>query len=294
MLITRTPTAPLALFVEHLWFSERGALPHSRERSLPTGCVDIVIPLLERQDILRYGSEDDAVAHRLRGPIVQGAHDRHSARGVEGPSRVAGVHFKPGGAAALFGPPLPELRNRTDLLEDLWGPAARHLQEQLALTASPTDVLAVLERLLTQRLRAATPSDPVIAQALSSFDDSPADARIKPIQQSSGLSPANFIRRFEAAVGLTPKRYTRVRRFNALLPTLVRCGPRDWAQLAVDSGYYDQAHLIHEFRRLAGMTPSSYVPVQADQPTHVAIKKISNTHSLPLPTLPAIPPRSPA
>ncbi|RQP26046.1 AraC family transcriptional regulator [Piscinibacter terrae] len=271
MLITRKPAAPLALFVEHLWFSERGALPHRRERSLPTGCADIVIPLLEGQDILRYGSEDDAGARRLRGPIVQGAHDRHSVRGVEGPSRVAGVHFKPGGAAALFGSLCAELRNRTELLEDLWGPAARHLQEQLALAPTPHDALALLEHLLAQRLRATAP-DPIIANALSSFERSPADALIEPIQQSTGLSTAQFIRRFEANVGLTPKRYTRVRRFNALLPTLVRCGPRDWAQVAVDGGYYDQSHLIHEFRRLAGMTPSSYLPVQADQPTHVAIR----------------------
>jgi AraC-like DNA-binding protein len=272
MLVTRLPAAPLSLFVERLWYSERGALPHKRERSLPTGCVDIVIPLLERQEILRYGSEADIAARRLRGPIVQGAHDRVSVRGVEGPSRVAGVHFKPGGAAALFGPQLPELRNRTELLESVWGLAARHLQEQLASAASPHEVLKRLERFLTRRLRSATPADLVIHHALSSIDRSPADALIEPIQQATGIGPAQFIRRFEAAVGLTPKRYMRVRRFNALLPALVRCGPRDWAQVALDGGYYDQSHFIHEFRRLAGMTPSAYAPLHPDQPTHVVLR----------------------
>jgi AraC-like DNA-binding protein len=72
-------------------------------------------------------------------------------------------------------------------------------------------------------------------------------------------------------VGLTPKRYARVLRFNALLPRLVRVGPIDWAEVAVEGGYFDQSHLIHEFKRLAGVTPAIYAPVHASQPTHVAI-----------------------
>jgi transcriptional regulator GlxA family with amidase domain len=93
------------------------------------------------------------------------------------------------------------------------------------------------------------------------------------VQHEVGCSPAQFIRRFEAAVGLTPKRYARVMRFGVLLPTLVRCGPRDWADIAVSAGYFDQSHLIREFHQMAGMPPSKYVPVHADMPTHVALQK---------------------
>lgn len=271
MLLTRTPPAPLGLAVERLWFSERAALAHARERSLPTGCTDIVIPLLERQDILRYDSEHDAHARRLHGAVVQGPHDRFCVRGVEGPSRVIGVHFKPGGAAALFGGAVRDLRNRTTLLEDLWGPASRDLQERLALTADPQACLRLLEQELLRRLASSPPMDPVVRFALGAFDVSPA-SMIDPVQRASGTSPAQFIRRFEAAVGLTPKRYARVRRFNALLPQLVRRGPREWALVAVEAGYYDQSHLIHEFKRLAGTTPSAYAPVHADQPMHVILR----------------------
>ena len=84
-------------------------------------------------------------------------------------------------------------------------------------------------------------------------------------------APAQFIRRFEQAVGLTPKRFARVLRLGALLPQLVRCGPRDWAQIAAGAGYFDQSHLIRDFRQLAGMAPGAYAPVQADHPTHVAL-----------------------
>lgn len=271
MLLRQRPAAPLAAHVACLWYSARGELPHTRERSLPTGCADIVVPLLQ-DHLIRYDDEQDPVARRLRGAIVQGAFDRFGVRGTEGPSAVVGVHFTPAGAAAFFGGALPALRNRTELLEDVWGPGARLLRERLQAAASPRQTLLVLHDQLLRRLRNAPPIDPLATFALEAFRHDPSFAQVGPVQRASGLTPAQFIRRFEQAVGLTPKRYARVLRFDALLPTLVRCGPRDWAQIAADGGYADQSHLIREFRQLAGVAPGAYQPVQADQPTHVALR----------------------
>ncbi|HVK31928.1 MAG TPA: helix-turn-helix domain-containing protein [Burkholderiaceae bacterium] len=272
MLLRQRPSAPLAPYVDCLWYSERGALPHTRERSLPTGCADIVVPLLQ-DHLIRYDSEQDRRARQLRGAIVQGPSDRFGVRGTEGPSVVIGVHFTPGGAAAFFGDALPGLRNRTELLEDLWGPAARALRDRLQAAPSPQRALQLLHEHLLRRLADAAPPDPLAAFAIAAFRRDPARARVEPVQRASGCTPAQFIRRFEQAVGLTPKRYARVLRFGALLPSLVRCGPRDWAQLAAGAGYFDQSHLIREFRQLAGMAPGTYAPVQADQPTHVALAR---------------------
>ncbi|MCW7541772.1 helix-turn-helix domain-containing protein [Aquabacterium sp. A7-Y] len=270
MFLRHRPSGPLALYVDCLWYSERGALPHTRERSLPTGCADIVVPLLQ-DHLIRYDTEQLTHARRLRGAVVQGASDRFGVRGTEGASAVIGVHFRAGGAVAFLGGALPELRNRTELLEDVWGPAARELRETLQAAGSPRGALQLLRAQLLQRLRDAAPPDPLVAAAIDAFRLDPARARVEPVRHDSGCTPAQFIRRFEQAVGLTPKRYARVLRFGVLLPSLARCGPRDWAQIAVGAGYYDQSHLIHEFRALAGMAPGAYVPVQADQPTHVAL-----------------------
>lgn len=131
--------------------------------------------------------------------------------------------------------------------------------------------LQLLDKNLLHRLRDAAPADPLAAFAIAAFSGDPARARVEPLQRTSGYTPGQFIHRFEQAVGLTPKRFSRVLRFGALLPQLVRCGPRDWAQIAVGAGYFDQSHLIREFRHLAGMAPSAYMPVRADHPTHVAL-----------------------
>ncbi|CAG1017579.1 hypothetical protein BURC_02242 [Burkholderiaceae bacterium] len=270
-MLRRAPPAPLAPFIECLWFAEREALPHTRERGLPTGCADIVIPLLPRQHILRYDSESAAVPRRLRGGVLQGPHDRVSVRGTEGPSAVIGVHFRPGGAAAWFGGALPELRNRTLPLDELWGCAASTLRDELQNAGTPQAALQRLESHLLRRLHRAPSADTMVLQAIGALQRDPTRALIDPVQRASGCTPAQFIGRFERAVGLTPKRYARVLRFHSMLPVLVRAGPRDWAQIAVAAGYFDQSHLIHEFRRLSGLTPGAYRPVQPDQPTHVAI-----------------------
>lgn len=270
MYLRQRPSGPLRSYVDSLWYAERGALPHTRERLLPTGCADIVVPLLQ-DHLIRYDSVDDTHARRLRGAIVQGPFDRFGVRGIEGASAAVGVHFTPVGASAFFRGALPALRNRTEVLEDLWGLPARELRERLQAAASPRHALKLLDKHLLQRLRDAEPADPLAAFAIAAFSRDPARARVEPLQRTSGYTPGQFIHRFERAVGLTPKRFARVLRFGALLPQLVRCGPRDWAQIALDAGYFDQSHLIREFRHLAGIAPGAYVPVGTDRPSHVAL-----------------------
>jgi AraC-like DNA-binding protein len=270
MLLRHRPAPPLATFVDCLWLAERGALAHGRELSLPTGCADIVIPLLQHS-LVRHASVDDLTPLHFRGAIVQGAHDRFGVRGMGGASSVIGVHFKPGGAAAFFAGALPALRNRTVLLDDLWGASARTLRARLQATPSPGGRLRLLEAELAARLHHAAPVDPMVRQALHVLHTQPASTSIEAVRRACGASPAQFIRRFEAVVGLTPKRYTRVLRFERALAAIARDAPQDWAAFAVDAGYFDQSHLIHEFKRLSGLTPTAYRPLSADRPTHVPL-----------------------
>jgi AraC-like DNA-binding protein len=278
MLISRRPIAPLTAYVDTLWASERNALPHRREFNLPTGCADIVIPLLDGQAITRFADADDAQGTHFHGAVIQGAQDRTYQRSTEGASSVVGVHFKPGGAAAFFAGALPDLRNRTVLLEEVWGPSAAALRQELQDTAGLHARLLRLEAYLLARLKHAASPDAVAFAALHAFAQEPTRAAIEPVQRASGLGPAQFIARFEQAVGLTPKRYARVLRFNSLIEGLALKPASDWAQVAADAGYADQSHLIREFKRLAGITPTAYRAVAPDHPTHVAVtEKISNT-----------------
>lgn len=279
MLLTRRPTAALAAHVETLWASERGPMLHPREFNLPTGRVDIVMPLLDGQAIRRFADSHDLQGERFHGAVVHGAHDRACQRETQEASSVLGVHFKPGGAAAFFGGALPELRNRTVLLEDLWGLSARALRDELQDTPGPHARLLRLEAYLVARLAFAHRHDTVVSQAVASLARDPAAADIEALRRTSGMGPARFVARFEQQVGLTPKRFARVLRFHALVERIAQTPPDNWAAAAVEAGYADQSHLIHEFKRLTGFTPTAYRPLRPDHPTHMAVgaEKISNT-----------------
>jgi AraC-like DNA-binding protein len=270
MIITHRPTAPLATYVDAIWFTSRDSLSHTRERGLPTGRVDIVIPLLQ-DSIVRFDHVDSSDARHFRGAVVSGAHDRFVVRGMGGASSVIGVHFKPGGAAVFFGGALRQFGNQTILLDDVWGAAARDLRQRLQAALQVSQKIRILEGELLSRLLGARPVDKMVTWALHALELNPSAARITAVQRASDCSPQQFIHRFAGTVGITPKRYARVLRFNTLLPRLARVGPRDWADVAAEAGYCDQSHLIHEFRQLAGITPASDEPLHVGQPTHVPI-----------------------
>ncbi|WP_322752369.1 helix-turn-helix domain-containing protein [Frankia sp. Cas3] len=86
-----------------------------------------------------------------------------------------------------------------------------------------------------------------------------------------GWTPRRLNRRFMSRIGLAPKRFSRVRRFQRLLRAAGGRDDPDWARLAVDCGFYDQAHLINDFRDLSGLTPGAYRPRSVDVPNHVPV-----------------------
>lgn len=278
MIVEYRPAAPIAAHVEKFWYASRETLPHSRERGLPTGRIDIVIPLLQKS-VLRYDSIDSVQAQHLHGAVVSGAHDRFIVRGMGGVSSAIGVHFRPGGAAAFFGGALCELRNQTVLLEDLWGLHAHEMRERIQAAPQVLRKFKILEQSLQMQLSSACQMDLMVSCALRALAQDPSAVRISAVQNMASCSPKTFIRRFEAAVGLTPKRFARVLRFNTLLSRVVSDGPRDWAQLALEGGYFDQSHLSNEFKRLSGLSPTAYVPVSACRPTHVAIADQQRNYS---------------
>jgi AraC-like DNA-binding protein len=81
---------------------------------------------------------------------------------------------------------------------------------------------------------------------------------IRKIQLDTGFSHTHFIQLFREQVGLTPKLFGRIRRFQMLLGRIDKGLPLNWADAATDCGYFDQAHLIHDFRAFAGVTPLEY------------------------------------
>lgn len=264
------PTGPLGEVVDCLWyFQGRRA---TRELALPTGTAELVINL--RQDKIRiYSGIDDARGQWFGGAIVSGTQSRYVVLDAADEAAVVGVHFRPGGAAALLGMPLNELTDRHVNLEDVWGAQANGLREQLLEADSPGVAVGVLERALVSRLDERRGYHPVVAFALRRFVAMPTMARVGEVAEASGYSAKRFIHLFTEGVGLSPKRFCRILRLQAVVNRLAAGARVEWAEVAAAGGYCDQSHLIRDFRAMTGLTPAEYRPVDRDSPNHVAVNE---------------------
>ena len=264
------PPPPLSEFVELLWLYEGYRQPHAKERLLPDGSMELVINLNEDR-VRVYDPHDTGKFRTLCGAVVVGAHSEFFVIDTAQQHSVAGVHFKPGGAFPFLDPPASELHNTLVSLEDLWGRLARQLRERLLEAPTPQARFRILEQTLLARAAERLQRHPAVAFALHEFHGLPHTRTIADVTGQIGLSAKRFIELFSGEVGLTPKLFCRVRRFQRVLRRIGAGRPVEWAAVAADCGYFDQSHFIHDFRAFSGINPSTYIAQRTEHLNHVPL-----------------------
>jgi AraC-like DNA-binding protein len=249
---SHTPGPPLTAYIERLWMlSDVPAHPH--ERVIPSGTLELVINLAE-DEFRIYDPADSRRIHRYCGAVVSGAFSRCFGIDTREHASILGVHFKPGGAFPFLGLPLHELADSHVELETLWGLEARGLRERLC-GAAPRQRLSILEGALRDRLRPVQ-HHPAVSQALAQLAHSVVP--VGDLARQCGLSHRRLIEVFRAEVGVAPKRFSSLRRFERAVAS-ARANTPDWAQLALDCGYFDQSHMIADFVAFSGFSPSEFL-----------------------------------
>ena len=158
-------------------------------------------------------------------------------------------------------------------LEDLWGKTAHELRERLQDAKTPSLLFALLENALLERLRELPSNYRLVAQAIQKISACPTSVRVREVSDSTGYSQKRFIRLFHSQVGLTPKLFGRVQRFQWLLDQINHGTNVDWARVALDAGYFDQSHMIRDFRAFTGISPVKYQPVEPDRKNHMTLNR---------------------
>lgn len=271
MAFRRPPLPALRPFVSLLWATpevdDSRSMPFARERVLPTGAMHLVFRL-SNEPLCVFATPDAPVARRMGHTLVGGARCRAYIRDISNPSCSVGAMLEPGAAQVLFGVPATELADRHTCLEDLWGPTANTIREQLGELPTAEERVSFLECVLLGRLPPMKALHPAVAEALHLLRQG---AAVRSIVADSGYSHRRLIALFEEAVGITPKRYGRVLRFAQVLAQLKRCPQASLAQLAIAAGYSDQQHLNRDFRELAGVSPTRYLGAAPHESHHVPI-----------------------
>ena len=253
---TYTPQLPLSEFIDSLWFWQDDNAPESTARRLPTGSMEFVINLGERPFRI-YDGNNLIKFERFDDLLICGV--QCEATLTNSSNRAIGVHFKPGGALPFVRLSLAELCDKHVSLETIWGASARRLHCQLMEAKRIDRMFMILESHLMANAVRPLSHHPAVALALEVFTNMPQARKVSELAQLTGYSQRRFIQLFNEEVGLTPKIFARIQRFQAALELVRRTSPVNWCEIALASGYYDQAHLIHDFQTFSGLTPTAYV-----------------------------------
>jgi AraC-like DNA-binding protein len=251
------PSPPLCEFVEDFWLYQDYAGEHARERILPSGTLEMVFNLNE--DELRiYGPRQQDECRRYSGTVISGPYAGSFMSDATEETSIMGVHFRPGGAFPVLGIPAGELTNTHLDLSAVWGQAAAELREQLSRLAQPSERFQRLERNILERLYGISIRHNAVRRAVDILVRTHGQAKTRDIAKAVDLSQARLIKVFTGEVGLRPKLFGRVQRFQHAI-VLARNAPIiDWAQIATDCGYFDQSHLIRDFVEFSGVSPADY------------------------------------
>jgi AraC-like DNA-binding protein len=264
------PKMPLAALVECLWYWEGAPGPHLQERLLPQAQAAMILNLRD-EPIAIY--EDNGGARQYGTAVFSGARSNCFTIDCNQQERVVGVQFAPGGAFPFFLMPISALEDASFDMADLWGAQAGWVRERVLAATTPLAMLKTLATCMEERLRLKTdPLHPAVLYMAGELDICDGPGRVRAVTEKIGMSQRRVAQLFHEQIGVSPKTFHRVRRFQHTLERLRGLRRVDWADLAVECGYYDQAHLSHDFRQIAGMTPSAYLTAATEHLNHVPLR----------------------
>jgi AraC-like DNA-binding protein len=255
--LTYSPGLPLSDFVDYFWLFDGGQTPR-KERIVPSGTTELVINL--RDDEVRIHNRTHLMQQtRFSGAVLSGPYSSTFVVDAMQHESMLGVHFKPGGAFPFLNALASELTDAHVDLVDLWGGSGRELRDRLCDVGTPWQRFQIMEEVLMDRLRRFRKRHVAIAIALDAFGPNGTDASVRDVAREVGLSQRRFRKVFTAEVGLTPKVFCRILRFQRVRTLADQIEKPDWAQIASICGYFDQSHLINDFVEFSGFSPTAYL-----------------------------------
>jgi len=236
----RAPSADVAFWIAHYWsvsWDLRG-LPAHIAQTLPHPNVHVVF-------------ENGTSA-------VSGVHTRKFSRVLEGQSSVFGIKFRPGGFRPFLESPVSRLRDRLVPARNFFGSGIDALEEILLSSRPEDDKVHAADAFFRARVPEPDRTIELAAELVARILQEPDIKTVDHLAAQSGIHKRSLERIFNEYVGVSPKWVIRRHRLHEAVERIHAGGRPDWAQLALDLGYFDQAHLINDFRTIVGYSPARY------------------------------------
>ncbi len=250
------PSAVLADWVKCYWVLEDLSAngPGQPDRIVPDGCPEVILhygdPFVENDGSRKLTQPRALFAGQLTRPLILQS---------TGHIGMVAVRFLPGGTVPFLDVPMDQTVDRRVALEDMLNHTGRLFHERICLAGSDTERVRLLENFLIERMRMAKQDvgSERIAACVRAISSHHGHLSLDRLAKFAGLSHRQLERRFRHAVGVPPRLLASIVRFRRVFDCLN--DGTSWSAIAIRSGYYDQAHLIRDFKRFAALPPTTYL-----------------------------------
>jgi len=244
------PPVALASVLHCLWTFEDEGPAGGPQRIVPDGRCELVVHLGAPYREVEAGKPQGRVvfAGQLTRPLWLEA---------TGASGVIGARFHPAAARAFLDMPMDRATDQRLDLTRLWPGEARALLREIDEAVGIEARVGAVAQFVARRLGAAVPDD-VVTRCVAALQQSGGTMPIQAAAEIAGIGRRQLERRFLDAVGISPALLANVFRFRSVFDAIERDSTRPWTDAAMAAGYFDQSHLIRDFRRFVGCTPTEF------------------------------------
>lgn len=272
ILRTYIPRFPLDQFIQALIYFEGIQHAHTVDRLLPNGETEI---LIDFHDTPQYIYDNNTLKEIQACNHVWAAGVRTEPITIPAGSMASMmvVSFKKGMSYPFYPFPVSEVADHVLDSDLIWGDEFALVREQMLETADIDRRFALMENFLLDKFASRLVVDECVSFAVSEMSRNPDRLNIARMNAKIGYSQKHFISMFKRRVGLTPKAYLKIMRFQKAIRTIesIPGSSIDWAAISYDCGFYDQSHFINDFRVFSGFTPEEYLTKKSDYLNYVPV-----------------------
>ena len=255
------PRSPLNQFVDYFIYFDDYNPDHSIDRFLPDGNTEIIFDfddapqyIYDNQTLKEIQACRRVWASGVRTEFISIPSGKHTTKLI--------ISFKKGMAAPFFPLPMNEVSDRVLDADLLWGDDFTFLREMVFEIPQIDLKFVAVEDFLLSRFRSRLRLNPAVDYALAEIIRQPDQISLARTSQRIGYSQKHFIDMFKRQVGVTPKAYLKIIRFQKAITEIEKHTEVDWAGISQDCGFYDQAHFINDFKSFSGFTPEKYLKLR--------------------------------
>jgi AraC-like DNA-binding protein len=266
------PSFPLSNFVEHIVYYKGYNPPHTIEKLLPDGGIDMVIDLT---DVPKYIYDNETLQEKqeCKRAWISGMRTQYisiQARAAE--SEMMVIRLKTGAAWSFLHIPVMEIKDVVVDADIIFGNELLLFRDALQNSETAELKFSIAETYLLQRIKNHLEIHPAISYSISKIISDPAQTSVKEITRQTGYTNKHLISLFAKYAGIGPKQYVNVLKFQQAVQLLEgNTNNFNWSHLALDCGYYDQAHFINEFRKFSGFNPSAYLEAKGEFMNYIPV-----------------------